>query len=519
MDAAAVPHRATRWGILVTLLVSCLVARVSAQTELWRYRAPQDIKGLTLTPFGTVLVVTDTALLALDPETGSVAWSYRIRPHLTGRVTVIGLTGIALIEGAAIDLANGQERWTVRDLPLKKWRTRSWASGTPLMLFLGETEQNPLVLVGTDLASGRVAWRSDSLLATLSPRRRGAVNLTLGEAPLADSDTTLIVYLDNGPGYGDGGPVRLHAGTGQTLWRADSTWPRLAPGGTELGYPPTLLTDGRAIVPYLLRLLAFDAATGRILWRLDKDLPSKVAQMEMTPRGLLIRGSTAGGFSGDPFLDLLDPASGASRWPTSVKLDGQSPFLVRGDSVLVPERGKLLTIALADGGVRTAASAKFQGGEQAMVAELRPEGLLLRSSQNLALISDSGVRYNNYYPAPAAFGLFSRLAVVALSTLADVGSQYLQEHAYQPAAPGMDIRPAFARYRASQSATDFTYVFTNAPDSAGHTGNSLVRIRKADGRLAGRVWVGERRPQYELDRLTHTVFLKEGDNEISAHRF
>ena len=72
--------------------------------------------------------------------------------------------------------------------------------------------------MAVDLPTGRVRWRQDSAFAAAAePKvfKSSGVSYLLGnQSPLADSDTTLVLYLSTD------GQIRLDARTGRVLWRA-----------------------------------------------------------------------------------------------------------------------------------------------------------------------------------------------------------------------------------------------------------------------------------------------------------
>jgi hypothetical protein len=63
------------------------------------------------------------------------------------------------------------------------------------------------------------------------------------------------------------------------------------------------------------------------------------------------------------------------------------------------------------------------------------------------------------------------------------------------------------RFGSASAANRFAYTFTETPDPAGRTGFSLVRIEKATGEEAGRVWFAGRSPDYTLDPVTGIVLV------------
>ena len=64
----------------------------------------------------------------------------------------------------------------------------------------------------------------------------------------------------------------------------------------------------------------------------------------------------------------------------------------------------------------------------------------------------------------------------------------------------------------------YRYVYTEQP-LRDHEGFSLVKLDIRNGEEAGRVWIGDRRPDYLVDPISGFVFVKENDKEIVAFRF
>ena len=65
----------------------------------------------------------------------------------------------------------------------------------------------------------------------------------------------------------------------------------------------------------------------------------------------------------------------------------------------------------------------------------------------------------------------------------------------------------------------YVYVVTQSPDASGRTGLSLVRVEKANGAEAGRVWLSGKPADYEVDPGTGTAYVQTGNREIIAARF
>ena len=72
------------------------------------------------------------------------------------------------------------------------------------------------------------------------------------------------------------------------------------------------------------------------------------------------------------------------------------------------------------------------------------------------------------------------------------------------------------RYAASEQARDYAYSVAHEKDSTGRTRPVFLRLHKDDGRVTGRVWLDEKRPAYQLDRVNAMLYVRQGDAEILA---
>jgi outer membrane protein assembly factor BamB len=129
------------------------------------------------------------------------------------------------------------------------------------------------------------------------------------QEPVFDSENTAILFLS------EDGPIKVDLSTGRKPWTAD----RLKgcdPSAPRNGCAPILLGGGAAVVSYKKSVMAIDVATGVPLWPKDHDFKSRVAQMALTPQGLVVRGqpqlNDKGKLDGKPFIDVLDPGTGES---------------------------------------------------------------------------------------------------------------------------------------------------------------------------------------------------------------
>jgi outer membrane protein assembly factor BamB len=341
-----------------------------------------------------------------------------------------------------IDLQTGAKRWDTTTLPIGNPKGYLAAPERGLLLVYGVIQDSG-ALAAVDLASGELRWRQANPFRdppkrgrelTSGQREKGS---SLGEEPpvLWVTDSTFLLYVS------EDGPVLVNASTGAFLWRADHLKGKERPALRNL-YPPSVLAESVVYAPTERELYAIRLRDGTPFWSAPVGLPSRVLQLELTPQGLLVRGvrREKDAIRDGSFVDLLDPGTGASRWPKQFKKGWSvlhasdapaviSPFVWRGDRVYCVTDEKLYALSLSDGARAELGKVTFKGDEEPAVLENRADGILLLSPQNVLLADTTGaVRYQTYYPAPP-MGLLGQIGTVLLQAAFNVASYSLAQSA------------------------------------------------------------------------------------------
>ncbi|MEQ8424571.1 MAG: hypothetical protein RIA63_07660, partial [Cyclobacteriaceae bacterium] len=192
---------------------------------------------------------------------------------------------------------------------------------------------------------------------------------------------------------------------------------------------------------------------------------------------------------------------------------------------------------------------KFEGKEAPSNLELRDNGLLVSSSQNLALVGfDSKIIFQKYFEAPREPGIIRALqyaqavraayiGAVAYTASAAFESAGQQAKANNEAGAGVilegvgdaygqlgnaasdfakkSFQAANARYKATQNADNFTVVLTKQDKN-----NVLMKVNKNTGASEGTIDLGnDTAPNYTMDGVTGEVFYSAGGNAIVAYKF
>jgi len=190
----------------------------------------------------------------------------------------------------------------------------------------------------------------------------------------------------------------------------------------------------------------------------------------------------------------------------------------------------------------------FEGKEDPSNLELRDNGLLLTSSQNMALIGfDGNLVFQKYFEAPREPGIIRALRYAQAVRAAYIGAaSYMGAAAFQSA--GQQVKDddpvagaladgigqaygqlgdaatdfakksfamANARFKATAEADDYMVILTKQDKN-----NVLMKVSKNTGDSEGFIDLGkEREPNYVMDGVTGMVFYNSDGNNILAYKF
>jgi hypothetical protein len=228
---------------------------------------------------------------------------------------------------------------------------------------------------------------------------------------------------------------------------------------------------------------------------------------------------------------LVDPASGTLKWAKPFdKLKDATDCTVDGDHVIVAADKKMYTIMLADGSFKELAKdLKMEGGETTGNMEVRENGYLLKSSQNLLLVDKSGQEvYHAFYKAPGT-SMFAKIAstaaIAAVNTMAAADahhramSQAMQTGHGSASYSLITSNPTLSkRFKATKSGENFVVILTDIKDQP-ENGVGLVKVSKTDGKIAKSVVLGTKKPEYQFDEVESKLYFKADDKKIACYAF
>ncbi len=518
---------------------------VSAAEPVWQQTFTGNIEWQKLTATGDLLVCTGDALCAVNPDDGSIRWSIEeLKGTDEENCDLLDYTPYALItkgkgifKGGGnkltlIDVTTGQEKWNTQEIGITSSSGNFLLPQSNALIIVGALGKNPneRTLICVDLETGKQLWQQKDFFKDykpeLIPAGKTKVSLEGNQFPVYDSDESIIVY------WSKKGLRKINVKTGETVWTCEFKSGE-APG-LAYGYAPMFLSDDRSVLytPSQKSLVAVKTSDGTLAWTKPPQFKGLPWQLEMTSQGILVKGGPNNeGKDGDPFITLVDPASGALKWAKPFdKLKDATDCTVDHDHVIVAADKKMYTIMLADGSFKELAKdLKMDGGETTGNMEVRENGYLLKSSQNLLMIDKSGNEvFHAFYKAPGT-SMFAKIAstaaIAAVNTMAAADAhsramnQAMQTGHGSASYSLITSNPTLSkRYKATKSSDNFVIMLTDIKDQP-ENGVGLVKVGKADGKIAKSVVLGTKKPEYQFDEVESKLFFKADDKKIACYAF
>ncbi|MAF08805.1 MAG: hypothetical protein CL389_13260 [Acidiferrobacteraceae bacterium] len=297
--------------------------------------------------------------------------------------------------------------------------------------------------------------------------------------------------------------------------------------------------NGKKSFLYLL-----DPVKGEFRRKKPIDLKGDITATYETDSGLLC-------FTGRE-INLLDLASGKFKWKKAV-MSAPQHTAISGDTIYAYDAKdrRIKVIDTKSGRVEQLNKSKisFEGKESPTSVELREDGVLLASSQNLALFSNAGERvYHKYYPAPRRPGWlralywvhgvraaiisaesyyvtgamlgasltpeFQQVDDVTRSIVAEIATAYGDQAQYARSVAADSFRKARQRYKATTATRDSRIILSQSDKQI-----QLLKVSKRDGEVQSTLDLGkDKEPAYMVDAVTDQIYLQIDDNTIASYR-
>ena len=234
--------------------------------------------------------------------------------------------------------------------------------------------------------------------------------------------------------------------------------------------------------------------------------------------------------------NIQDINTGKDQWAKSIKYKTGGLGFDKGDLTYFSADNSIYQINHKTGESKLLASQKFGGKEVAKSIELRDNGILISSDQNMALFDFNGkLIYHVYHAAPGASVFMKVLSGITMA----VSMAASAEEGYQAGAAGYGttsyndhmenadrwggvasgaMSTFSQRFKASDNAKNYVLMLTRVK-TLGDNGIGLVRVNKANGKVEGKVVIDDKEPDYLFDEIDNVLFYKDSKHKIIAYNF
>jgi len=280
--------------------------------------------------------------------------------------------------------------------------------------------------------------------------------------------------------------------------------------------------------------------SGEYVYKKPVKISGNVAISKSLPSGLLL--------VSEDEMNVLNLSTG--EWLLSKSVSTNPSLVAIRDSEVyffdtkLQQIGKLSTTDLGVSQLGTE-KVKFEGREQPQRLELRDEGVLLFSEQNLTTIGYEGNKvYSIYYPAPRETGLKKALLIAQaaratyIAANAYAASGALQSSAAQTDGAGgviaqglgeayqnlgdqasdfakQSMQRVLARHKATLENRDHLLLI-----SAQGKDNFLLRVHKSTGEIDAKISLGQdKNPSYNVDEASRLITLITGKRTLSGFQY
>lgn len=273
--------------------------------------------------------------------------------------------------------------------------------------------------------------------------------------------------------------------------------------------------------------ISFD---GKTLFKKPLKTGAYIYTMAMTPKGMIyITHSDA---------DIINLTTGESIWNKPIKYKNAksvcSSYDEKNKRYLISTGEEMLAIDESSGNISNLANYKFEEKEVPTSLQVRNDGLLLTSDQNIMMLNfDGSKKFHEYYKSPgkSAFGaiMAGALAVtsmaVATSAAYEAGMNKNSIGQYNDRGRQAKIvQDGFSdiasasftemgkRFKASAATENAQFILTKLDDGVG-----VVKIDKDSGKKQKEIILKDKKPEYVVDEIAGILYYRANDKSIYGY--
>lgn len=274
--------------------------------------------------------------------------------------------------------------------------------------------------------------------------------------------------------------------------------------------------------------IAYDGTT---LFKKPLKTGENILTMATTPQGLIYITSED--------ANIVNLETGEQVWSKPLKFKRadvvSSDYDKKNDRYLITADEKLYSIDANSGTSELLTEADFEGKEDPTAVEVRDNGILLTSDQNMMFLDWKGdTSWHEFKRAPgkSAFGaILAGVTAVASATMAASASyeanMYERNRIGQytargdrlnnlsqgmSAAAGASVAEMLKRFKATSATQDSQFILTKLEEGVG-----LVKLNKDTGTVEKEIILKDKKPEYQVDEFGGYLYYKASDKSIYAY--
>lgn len=285
-----------------------------------------------------------------------------------------------------------------------------------------------------------------------------------------------------------------------------------------------------------------DLDAGKSITKKALKINGEAQDLQIVPQGLYYRTTDE--------INILDLESGDKTWKKGFKVKNCVGANANKKEGYVFANDKIYKVDFEKGDLSDWANdIKFDGSEDPSSLQIRENGILLSSAQNIRLYSYDGKQvWHNYQKAPGktmAGKIFSGLGGVASAAMgaANMASSAQLSYSkgyYGSTDPAVDnqiknynamgnawtnaaagsFKAISKRFKATKEANNFMSMMVSVGGSNNAKDAGLIIVDKVNGKSGRQMLLGDKKdPDYKLDEIGKLVFYKSDNNEIQGFKY
>jgi len=252
--------------------------------------------------------------------------------------------------------------------------------------------------------------------------------------------------------------------------------------------------------------------------------------MALTQKGMI--------YITDEDANIINLQTGESIWNKPIKYKRAKAVTSTYDAAhkryLISTGEELVAIDENSGDISTLATYGFEEKENPTHLEVRNDGLLLSSDQNVMMLNfDGSKKFHEYYASPGkstfakiAFGVLAVASTAmamqsaavaganknAIGQYNDYGAQMKRESDMYAAIGSASFAEMSRRFKATAATQDAQFILTKLDDGVG-----LAKVSKDSGKVDKEIVLKDKKPEYEVDEFGGFLYYKASTNSIYSY--